>query len=131
FQDEASASDGAVLTSMWHLPGMPADSGTPTAWLLELSSLFVQVHCVCSPELAARRFIDRKRHPGHLDASTTFGAVVDGLRAHLGGGVLDIEPRIDVDTSDTVRIDAVVFEIQEAFTRCVTPDSVDLGGADG
>ena len=32
-QHEAVASDGAILTSFWHLLGMPADSGTPTDWL--------------------------------------------------------------------------------------------------
>ena len=32
-QQEASNSSGAVLASLWRLPGMPSDSGTPTEWL--------------------------------------------------------------------------------------------------
>src|SRR6185503_2185997 len=72
FQDEAAASPGAVLASMWHLPGMDADSGTPAAWVLELSNLVVNVRCVCAPEVAATRFMRRTRHAGHLDGAATF-----------------------------------------------------------
>src|SRR4051794_33653989 len=65
----AEASAGAVLTSMWHQLGMAADSGTPIDWIPALSPRLVHVHCVCSPEVAARRFMARRRHVGHLDAS--------------------------------------------------------------
>src|SRR5262245_21187082 len=30
---DAEASNGAVVVSFWHQPGMSADSGTPTRWL--------------------------------------------------------------------------------------------------
>src|SRR5512134_3128001 len=40
---EAAASNGAVLTSLWRVPGMAADSGTPTHWLRDLSNLVVNV----------------------------------------------------------------------------------------
>ena len=43
FQAAAEASDGAVLTSFWHVPGMPAASGTPTRWLVDLSPLVVEL----------------------------------------------------------------------------------------
>src|ERR1044072_7879211 len=46
---QANASTGAILTSLWRVPGMAADSGTPTHWLQDLSNLIVNVHCVCSP----------------------------------------------------------------------------------
>src|SRR5262245_15783008 len=64
---QATASEGAILVSFWHLPGMASDSGTPTAWLSKLASRIVNVHCVCEPEIAAERFLRRRRHPGHLD----------------------------------------------------------------
>src|SRR6187397_1300392 len=88
--NEAAASSGAVLTSMWHVPGMAIDSGTPIGWLPELSDLLVHVHCVCSPDIAAARFMQRKRHVGHLDDSATFASVLSGLRAHARLGALDI-----------------------------------------
>jgi glucokinase len=113
-QREAAASTGAVLTSMWHVPGMAADSGTPTGWLRELSHLVVEVVCVCAPEIAARRFVERRRHPGHLDDSTTLAVVMDRLRVHARLGALDIGPRVGVDTSGDVKIDAVIREIRGA-----------------
>jgi hypothetical protein len=126
-QNEAAASTGAVLTSMWHVPGMAADSGTPTCWLLELSSLIVNVHCACTPEIAATRFIQRKRHVGHLDASTTFANVLKGLRSHARLRAPEIGPRVDVDTTCEPELDSLVDEIRGAFTRCLTRFAADGG----
>lgn len=118
-QKEAAASSGAVLTSMWHVPGMAADSGTPTAWLLELSKLLVHVRCVCSPETAAARFLQRKRHAGHLDGSATFADVLRGLRSQAHLGALDIGPRVDADTTGENDIDGVIGEIRTGFTLLI------------
>jgi len=126
-QCEAVASPGAVLTSMWRVPGMAADSGTPTPWLLELSNLLVHVHCVCSPEIATRRFMQRKRHGGHLDGFVTFEEVLRGLRAQADLGALEIGPRVDVDTTGENDINGVVGEIRSAFTRCLTGFAADGG----
>jgi hypothetical protein len=117
-QGDAEKSRGAVLTSMWHVPGMPADSGTPTDWIVALSKIVVQVRCVCAPELAATRFMQRQRHAGHLDSVTTFANVLSSLEAHARRGALDIEPRIDVDTTGQLQIGELISEILGAFTRC-------------
>lgn len=114
---EAAASTGAVLTSFWRVPGMAADSGTPTHWLHGLSNLVVNVHCVCSPETAAKRFLERKRHAGHLDGHSTYADVLASLQALATLGTLDVGPRLDVDTSGPVTIDNVVREIRRVFTR--------------
>jgi chloramphenicol 3-O-phosphotransferase len=120
-RDEAQASEGAVLVSFRHLPGMPADSGTPTGWLAGFSIPLVNVHCACSPELAAERFLRRKRHRGHLDAGASLPEVLASLRAIECLGPLAIEPRVVVDTEREIRLDAVIREIYAAFR---------LGGAE-
>jgi glucokinase len=117
-QSEATASRGAVLASFWHLPGMPADSGTPTAWLAELSDLVVNVRCACPAEVAAARFFGRKRHAGHLDTESTFAEVLASVQALARRGPLTIEPAIELDTSDEYNLDTLVRDIQAAFTRC-------------
>jgi chloramphenicol 3-O-phosphotransferase len=114
-QAEASASEGAVLVSFWHLPGMPADSGTSTRWLRELSAHVVNIHCVCEPELAAERFLQRKRHDGHLDGTTSYADVLASLQRLAGLALLDIGQRIEVDTSQKPRLKALVRDIQSAF----------------
>jgi predicted kinase len=116
---EAQSSTGAVIVSFWHLPGMPKGSGTPTAWLSELSGHVIGVRCVCQPDVAAARFIQRQRHPGHLDDESPFADVLASLQAQAALGSLDLEPSIDVDTSRAPDIVRLLSEVEEAFARCL------------
>jgi glucokinase len=115
FQAEAKASAGAILVSFWRLPGMPSDSGTPTGWLTELASRVVHVHCACAPEVAGQRFFQRNRHPGHLDGESSHAEALESLRAVSRLGVLEIGPRVTVDTSHEPDLAAVLREIQQAL----------------
>jgi 2-phosphoglycerate kinase len=117
---EAMASNGAILASLWRVPGMAEESGTPTGWLQDLSNLVVNVRCQCSPETAAKRFVERTRHPGHLDRHASYAEVLASLQSLAALGGVDIGPRIDVDTSGPVGIDDVVREIHGVLTRCLT-----------
>jgi AAA domain-containing protein len=98
-QRDATASHGAILVSFWRVPGMPDDSGTPCEWLTTLSGSIVHVHCVCDPDVAVQRFINRARHPGHLDASRSTAEITASIRALARLPPPDIGARIDVDTS--------------------------------
>jgi hypothetical protein len=98
-QEEAERSDGAVLVSLWHVPGMPKDSGTPTDWLETLSGPLVHVHCTCPLEIAATRFVERRRHAGHLDNQRSYADVLESLRDLHALPPASIGLRIDVDTS--------------------------------
>lgn len=120
-QREASASSGAVLTSMWHLPGMADDSGTSASWISTLSNRVANVHCVCPPTIAANRFMQRKRHVGHLDGSVGFAEVLSSLQSHVHLGTLDIGPRVDVDTTAEVNIDSLVATLQRLLMRASKP----------
>jgi predicted kinase len=115
-QAEAATSQGAVLVSHWHLPGMAPNSGTPTNWLSKLSSRVVNVHCECPIEVAADRFVRRKRHPGHLDGEKSHAEVLRSISGVASLGKLDIVSLIDVDTSQTPKLDDVLREIQRALT---------------
>jgi len=116
-QAEATASAGAVLASFWRLAGMPRDSGTPTSWLSDLSDHVVNVHCACEPEAAAERFLQRQRHPGHLDGGDSFADILATLRALARLEPLDIGPRVVVDTSQEPRTDDVVRDVLRAFAK--------------
>jgi cytidylate kinase len=120
-QRETASLDGAVLVSFWRLAGMLADSGTPTEWLEGLSNaVVVNVWCNCKPETAARRFLQWKRHPGHLDSSASYEEVLASLRKLAGLGPLGIEPRIEVDTSQNPNLDDLLRYICGTFARCLT-----------
>lgn len=114
-QSEALASGGAVLVSHWHLRGMPTDSGTPTHWLGELSAKVVHVHCSCDAALAAERFAQRKRHRGHLDSENSSSAIRARIEQVAAFGQLDIQPTVEVDTSQPVAMDGVLREVLQAF----------------
>ena len=103
------------LFDFWRLPGMPSDSGTPTGWLTELASRVVHVHCACAPEVAGQRFFQRNRHPGHLDGESSHAEALESLRAVSRLGVLEIGPRVTVDTSHEPDLAAVLREIQQAL----------------
>ena len=116
---EATASSvGAVLVSFWRQPGMPPDSGTPTKWLSALSHRVVQVHCACDPETCAKRFFQRKRHPGHLDRATSYAEVLASVQALTRLDPIEIGPRVTVDTSREPELDAVVRDILRARQPC-------------
>jgi predicted kinase len=114
-QHEATHSNGAILASFWRLPGMPSDSGTPTDWLDAPSHHVVNVHCACALEVAASRFVHRRRHPGHLDGESSSAAVFMSLRTLTQLPPLDIGQRIDVDTSQEPNLTDVVRAIHGAL----------------
>jgi glucokinase len=65
----------------------------------------VEVHCACPPDLARQRYADRTRSECHFDTEQieNFDRWVadDAARRLLG-------PRLDVDTTDAVDVNAVV-----------------------
>jgi glucokinase len=119
-QHQATISDGAVLASFWRLPGMSPDSGTPTDWLRALSNHLVNVHCACEPEVAASRFLQRRRHPGHFDGESSYAEVLASLQRVTRLAPLDFARRIDVDTSEEPKLDDVVRAIRGALGEFLT-----------
>ena len=86
---------------------MPANSGTPTDWLLRLSNHVVNLHCACAPEVAAARFRQRQRHAGHLDSERSANHVLESIRALARLEPPRIGQRVEVDTAAEVDLDAV------------------------
>ncbi len=106
-QSTVASSHGAIVTSFWHAPGMPEDSGTPTAWLAALSAAIVNVHCACDPDVAADRFLRRTRHAGHLDGTRMPADVRASIHALAAHGPLAIGEVVVVDTTAAVDTDAL------------------------
>lgn len=115
-QREATRSDGAIVASFWRLRGMPADAGTPSEWLDQPSHRVVTVRCVCAPEVAARRFVQRQRHPGHLDRESSPATILTSLQQLAQLPPLDLGRRIDVDTSVEPNLADIAGAIRDALT---------------
>jgi adenylate kinase family enzyme len=88
-------------------PAWIVDSPVPAEFVHEWSTIpgIVEVHCACPPELARERYMTRVRHACHFDADRVAAyddwITDDAKRAPLG-------PRLDVDTSHPVDLDAIV-----------------------
>jgi glucokinase len=115
-QQEASSSNGAILVSFWRQAGMLSDSGTPTEWLDAPSHRLVNVHCSCELELAADRFLQRRRHPGHLDSESSSADVLASFRVLTQLPPLGIGPRIEINTSQDPNLPDVVRAIRRALS---------------
>jgi hypothetical protein len=117
FRRESEDSKGALLVSLWHLPGMPLDSGTPTDWLIGLSNRIVNLHCECRAEVAAARFIERKRHLGHLDNARSREQVLASIQDLARLKPLEIGERVSVDTEAEIKLAVLAIKISGAFER--------------
>lgn len=102
-REAARREQRAVIVSFWHVSGMPDDSGTPTEWLAASADRIVGVQCACDPAVAARRFAQRTRHPGHgdsvrgVDQLTAEFAALAKLAAPVDDAiVVDTERRVDI-----------------------------------
>jgi glucokinase len=115
FRQESEASQGALLVSHWHLPGMSPHSGTPTGWLVRLSGRIVNLHCACPAEVAAARFIQRIRHPGHLDKAMSRAQILTSIRELVRLQPPAIGERVSVDTSAEIKLEDLVFKISKVF----------------
>ena len=113
-QERALQSGGAVIASWWRHPASRLDSGTPVEWLSSLPGVVVELHCVCSPQVATERFLSRKRHEGHLDQLKTHAGVLASFQQHAALGPLGIGRVVTVNTERSVELDGLLAEIEFA-----------------
>ncbi|HXD29650.1 MAG TPA: AAA family ATPase [Pyrinomonadaceae bacterium] len=114
-REKALGSHGAVITSWWRHPSSQVDSGTPVEWLSSLPGIAIELHCVCSPQVAAERFLSRQRHEGHLDHLKTHAEVLTNFQQQATLGPLGVAPLVEVNTERTVEMSALLAEIQFAL----------------
>jgi glucokinase len=72
----------------------------------------IEVFCECPASIALKRFLDRTRHPGHLDAERDRQALAAQFVAAEKLGPLGLFPVIQVDTTGRVDSDALVAQIR-------------------
>lgn len=95
-------SAGAVVVSWWRHPKSVVDSGTATWWIGELPGSVVEVYCESTPEAAAKRFFDRKRHPGHFDQRWSYDELLAQLTEAAQFGPLNVGPVVKVSAYEPV-----------------------------
>ena len=110
-REGALNSDGAVITSWWRHPSSRLDSGTPVEWLSSLPGIVIELHCICSPQVAAERFLSRKRHAGHLDHLKSRVDVLPSFQQQAALGPLGIARVVEVNTEQRVDVPVLIDQI--------------------
>jgi predicted kinase len=114
-REKALCTDAAVITSWWRHPLSKVDSGTPVQWLSSLAGSLIEVHCVCSPEVAAKRFLSRHRHEGHLDHTKTRANVLANFQQQAALGPLRLARVVKVNTEQTLEMSTLLAQISSAL----------------
>jgi len=112
FQATALNFTKAVLDSFWRHPLADTRSGTPSGWLNEPEVHAVEVLCCCDPEVAATRFMERKRHVGHHDSKWNYASLVAQSRTVMQGLPLGVGALIEIDTSSWVDIMPLATQVR-------------------
>jgi len=118
-QEEALRSDGAVITSWWRHPSSRLESGTPVEWLSSLPGSMIELHCICSPHIAANRFLSRKRHEGHLDHLKRRVDVLTNFQHQAELGPLGIARVVEVNTERRVDVPVLIDQIRALEARYI------------
>ncbi len=71
FRRDAESQRVAVLVSHWRTDSGITNTGTPVKWIMQQFTNTIELYCKCPVEVAEKRFINRLRHPGHLDEMKT------------------------------------------------------------
>ncbi len=114
-REKAMGVDNAVLTSWWRHPSSQSDSGTRIEWLPLLSRSIFELHCVCSPEVAATRFLTRNRHSGHLDHFKTLGELLPSFQQQAALGALGFGSVIEVQTERKLDLAGLLVRMKSTW----------------
>lgn len=117
FQDHATRSGSAVLASWWRHPRSPVNSGTPTEWLVGMPGTHVEIHCICSPAVAAERFLCRKRQPGHLDSRWLKAELLASFKQQASFGPLGFARLVEVNTESELELTDLIRTVAQIFTK--------------
>jgi hypothetical protein len=114
-KERALRLSSAVITSWWRHPASPVDSGTPVDWLSAQPAILVELHCVCSAQVATERFLSRQRHEGHLDGLKTRAEVLASFQQQAALGPLGLGRLVQVNTEVHVELATILAQIELAL----------------
>ena len=117
FRKQVEKSVGAIVVSFWMRIEYSTTSGTPTGWLSSLATTaaIVELHCLCNPATAAKRFVERVRHIDHGDNLKNCETIRRQFERLSSLGPLGLGQTISVRTDREVDLAILVGQIRQAF----------------
>ena len=116
FSHAALDCEAAVLISHWRPPGLER-TGTPTDWVVENFENVIEVWCACAPEIAAKRFVARTRHAGHLDTHREAAEIHSWMTALAPHYPLALGPIVTASTETPTGLEPIIAEINRLIGR--------------
>lgn len=113
FRNEAESKNKVVLISHWRPKGALVNFGTTGEWLTNTFSDVIEVYCDCSVSVAARRFINRARHKGHVDESKSSVEIETWLSEYAVHLPIGFGRCISVDSENEEWKNKIKFEFQK------------------
>lgn len=110
FKRLVSNQEKVVFTSWWKHPKSQDNSGTNPDWITQLNGEIIEVYCYCDPEEAARRFLSRKRHEGHLDNTRGKNSIIPKFELYSQFGPLSVGKTIEIDTTSEIDLEQIIHE---------------------
>ncbi len=117
FQEDALSTEQVVLVSHWRPKGFPTQSGTSIEWLPGAFSCVVELYCKCPLGEAARRFMNRERHSGHVDKSKTFVQVIEWMREYERHLPMRLGKQVSVSTANDGCLETLVGQLRAATCK--------------
>lgn len=111
FIDQSKSLPQVILVSHWRPRNVAVEFGTPTDWIVDSFEKIIELYCTCPVEIAASRFKNRTRHPGHVDKSRSFDETVAWLREYDKYLPLKIGQQIVVSTVDNKWAETIKQEL--------------------
>jgi len=113
FQHDAENESAVVLVSHWRPDHGTSKSGTPTDWLAKKFPRIIELYCTCPTEEAAERFLNRERHPGHLDDIRKPDEITEWLIEYEKHLPLSLGTLAPVETCVEEPLDILIARISE------------------
>jgi adenylate kinase family enzyme len=113
FQRDAVISKSVVLVSHWRPIRKDSQSGTPAEWLNQQFSNVVELYCTCSVEEATKRFINRSRHPGHLDSQRSTKEILEWMTNYQQALPLSLGTFESIETDSDVQLNKIIDRLSK------------------
>ena len=115
-QQRAKLTQSVVLVSHWRPRTGTDESGTPTDWLTAEFEQIVEVYCECSAEIATLRFLERRRHTGHMDQQRDRVTLTESMKTLHRSYPLGLGALVKICSEHKIDLAELISRIRQEIT---------------
>ena len=112
FEKDAQQHLHVILISHWRPEGYSKYSGTPIAWINAHYDRVIEVYCQSTIDDATNRFVQRERHPGHLDKEKSRKEIVEWMHRYEEYLPLNLGGLVTINNTSNLSVIGVADSIR-------------------